>query len=360
MFVSLVFNRPTPLFAQSMTIESTALVGSGGCLNQRGVLENRFPGELIGGIWEILPLQDLIAYGNMCRLNRLRIQDVIRQSTDNEIRRFCTDPVGFRAMLWSNKSMVSGSVALAALVPLKLRAWEPYDMDVYVSFRRLDRVLKYLETVDGYKILSRMAARPNDYPDVGGIREVVKVRNTQGLCVDVIISDQKSIFGPVFRFYGSHVFNGITGRGLISMYPGQTLGGRSLWNFNAHGARRIPIGVQKSVVKYTAWGYDFSLNSVLHSGHPHECGHSKSCPHTHRSMFDKGVLALVFMDEGVTEGVFVSNSLDAIYNGRHGNLWCLGGYPCRLDENETVEAAHFLEEAKSKNIMAKEVALGGG
>jgi hypothetical protein len=340
-------------------MQRTTVTGSGGGLQQRDVLENRFPEELIRGIWEILPLQDLIAYGNTCRLNRLRVQDVIRQSTDDEIRRFCTDPEGFRAMLWSNKSMVSGSVALAALVPSKLRAWKPHDMDVYTSSGRLNRVLKYLEKVDGYKMLSRMATRPNDYPDVGGVREVVKVGNRRGLCMDVVVSDQNSIFGPVFRFYGSHVFNGITGRGLISMYPGQTLAGQSLWNFNARGAGRISIGVQKSVVKYTARGYNFAFNSVLHLDRPHECGHSRSCPHTHRNMFDRGVLALVFPVDGVTEGAFVPNSVGALYNGRHGNLWCLGGYPCRLDENERVEAAHFLEEGETKDIMAEEVALRG-
>ena len=64
--------------------------------------------------------------------------------------------------------MVSGSVALVALVPSKLWAWKPYDMDVYTSSGRLNRVLKYLEKVDGYKMLSRTAARLNDYPDVGG------------------------------------------------------------------------------------------------------------------------------------------------------------------------------------------------
>ena len=193
----------------------------------------------------------------------------------------------------------------------------------------------------------------------GGVREVVKVGNMQGLCMDVIVLDQKSIFGPVFRFYRSHVFNGITGQGLISMYPGQTLAGQSLWNFNAHGVGRISIGVQKSVVKYTTRGYNFALNSVLHLGRPHECGHSRSCPHTHRNMVDRGVLVLVFPVDGVAEGTFVLNSVGAIYNGQHGNLWCLGGYPCRLDENERVEAAHFLEEGETKNIMAEEVALRG-
>jgi hypothetical protein len=217
---ALVFNRPLPLFAQLMAMQSTAVAASGGTPNQEDILANRFPGELIRDIWETMPLQDLIAYGNTCRLNWLRVQDVICQLTDNEIHRFCTDPVGFHAMLWTNKSMVSGSVALAALVLSKLQSWQPYDMDMYTSSRRLNRVLKYLEKVDGYKIVLRTVARPNNYLDVGGIREVMKVGNTRGLCMDVIISDQKLIFGLVFRFYGSHGFNGITGWGLISMYPG--------------------------------------------------------------------------------------------------------------------------------------------
>ena len=260
---ALVFNRPLPLFAQFMAMQSTAVAASGGTPNQEDILANRFPGELIRDIWETMPLQDLIAYGNTCRLNWLRIQDVIHQLTDNEIHQFCTDPVGFRAMLWTNKSMVSGSVALAALVLSKLQSWQPYDMDMYTSSRRLNRVLKYLEKVDGYKIVLRTVTRPNDYLDMGGIREFVKMGNTRGLCMDVIVSDQKSIFGQVFRFYGSHLFNGITDWGLISMYPGQTLAGQSLWNSNAHRAGRIPIGVQKSVVKYTTRGYDFSPQFCL-------------------------------------------------------------------------------------------------
>ena len=149
-------------------MQSTAVAASGGTPNQEDILANRFPGELIRDIWETMPLQDLIAYGNTCRLNWLRVQDVICQLTDNEIHGFCTDPVGFHAMLWTNKSMVSGSVALAALVLSKLQSWQPYDMDMYTSSRRLNRVLKYLEKVDGYKIVLRTVARPNNYLDMGG------------------------------------------------------------------------------------------------------------------------------------------------------------------------------------------------
>ena len=41
-------------------------------------------------------------------------------------------------------------------------------MDMYTSSRRLNRVLKYLEKVDGYKIVLRTVTRPNNYLDVGG------------------------------------------------------------------------------------------------------------------------------------------------------------------------------------------------
>ena len=111
---------------------------------------------------------------------------------------------------------------------------------------------------------------------------------------------------------------------------------------------------QKAMVKYTVRGYDFSINPVLYLEHPHECGHSKSCPHTRRNMFDSGVMALVFPEDGVTDDAFLWNGVSFIYNLRRGNLWCLGGYPCKWDGDSTVEAAHFLVEARCKTILANE------
>ena len=325
-----------------------------GTLELFDVLENRFPRELLRKVRDFLPLRDLILYGNTSRRNRLHVQYAIRQTADNEIRRFCANPIAFRAMLWDNKSMVSGSVALAALVPRGLRAWQPTDVDVYTPSKRVNRVLKYLERTEGYKVFSKSFSNLSGYPDVGAVKEIVTLRDEQARHIDVIGSDQRSIFGLVFRFYGSYVFNGITGRGLMSMYPQQKLAGNSLWNLNAHRAGWIPIGVQKAMVKYTVRGYDFSINPILYLEHPHKCGHSKSCPHTRRNMFDSGVMALLFPEDGVTDNGFLWNGVSFIYNLQRGNLWCLGGYPCKWDGDSMVEAAHFLVEARCKTILANE------
>ena len=84
------------------------------------------------------------------------------------------------------------------------------------------------------------------------------------------------------------------------------------------------------MVKYSQRGYNFANNPLMHLQHPHECGISKSCPHTMCNIFDEGVLVLVTVfcqkDKSLK---FMLNTVAAMYNIKYGNVWCLGGYALR-------------------------------
>jgi hypothetical protein len=117
------------------------------------------------------------------------------------------------------------------------------------------------------------------------------------------------------HFYGSQVRNTITGHGVISLYPKQTLEYRIILNISALWQGTIPLAVQRCMVKYSQRGFRFDINAVRYLGAAHECRNSFSCPHTLCNIFGGGVLALAYHDNAKCGDKFVSNSVGKTYNG---------------------------------------------
>jgi hypothetical protein len=198
--------------------------------NKRDLLGNYLAVELVHRIWEFLSMPDLLVYGNTSAATHTQVQDFIRRKTNDEIGRLCQNPEAFRSMLWKNKSIISGSVALAALIPDQLCDWQPSDMDIYTTSEMVKNVVTYLEKVEGYKVESTKETPSSNYAGVGGIKEVLRLTDSNGRWMDVIICDQRAVLSVLFGFYGTQVFNAITGHGLICLYPAPTFGYRSLSN----------------------------------------------------------------------------------------------------------------------------------
>ena len=136
-------------------------------------------------------------------------------------------------------------------------------MDMYTSSRRLNRVLKYLEKVDGYKIVLRTVTRPNNYLDVGGDQGGHEGGEHPGFVHGCYHFGPEVDIWAGLQILRKPCLQRDYRLGPYFDVPRADTACQSLWNSNAHGVGRIPIGVQKSVVKYTAWGYNFSPQLYL-------------------------------------------------------------------------------------------------
>lgn len=321
-------------------------------------LSRDFPIETIERILDFLPVRDILAYGDTNIGNRIQIQKFVRRKTDEEIGRFCMNPQRLRAMLWGTRSIISGSVVLAVLIPYELRDWMPGDMDIYTTENGASQVMNYLKDKEGYKVIPGGTAKPATYVVVGGIREVIKLQRAGGQKIDLIVSITKSAFSPIFKFYGTHVMNVITGRGLLCMYAKYTLGFQALFNLGVLNPNfaALPFDVEKCLVKYTQRGFQFDPHPVIYAKTPHECKKSKCCPHTVRRLYDEGVLVVTFCELPSTDrkkknkkkskSAFVPNDLSRVFNGLHQNVWTMGGGPCDLNRGPLMSLGHILLEVK--------------
>src|SRR5882757_6352412 len=82
-----------------------------------------------------------------------------------------------------------------------------------------------------------------------GIREVLTFINSSHLKIDIITTKCHSALSPIFKFYGSHVMNAITGRGICCPYPNQTFHGHIMLNLYILVMLSLPI--QKALLKHT-------------------------------------------------------------------------------------------------------------
>ena len=308
-----------------------------------GVLGHWFAIELINWIWQFLPFCDLIAYGNTSGVNRVHVQDFLRRSTNDEIRPFFDHPQALQNMLWQTHSLVSGSVALAALLPPRLRTWDPQDMDIYTTKRSFSKVLTHV-LAGGYTIIGERTANPK-YPGNTSIAQVVNLSNRKGRHLDIIVGNTKSALTLIFEYYGSHVVNCITGRGLYSAYPYHTLANRVLINASIVTAHYFALTdeIHRCMIKYTIRGFTFQTNPLIYLATPHRCKEASYCPHTVRDIFDRGGVAIAYNNTTAPVG-FIRNNMQRIWRGRFLNVWAFGGDSCDVNATPAVTTDAFLLE----------------
>jgi hypothetical protein len=310
------------------------------------------PNKVHSQVWEFLPLKDLLHYTQTSRPNRLQVQDFIRRNTNDKVRRFVRDPNALQCLLWNTQSIISGSVALAALISFELRNWQPGDMDIYTTPSKVHKFLARLVDREGYRIISRSNIHDSEhYVTDGGIREVIKLTNSQGAHMNLISSDNKCPFTQTLKFYSSHVSNGITGQGIVCLYPQTTLNYRVLMNLPTlyPSSLSIPLSVQKCMVKYMKRGFTFEINSLAYLHNPHSCITSSQCPCTGRNLFDHSMVALAFYN-GRSDGEFVPNSMCRIFQAQYYNSWCIRGDACNLEEADPVSLSNYLLEMRLNNM----------
>jgi hypothetical protein len=309
-----------------------------------GTLNDNIPVELISHVWKYLPTRDLIAYGNTNGTNRIYVQDFIRRLINDEIRVFVDDPHEMQDLLWRTCSIISGSMALATLIPAYLRGWRPKDMDIYTVDSNIAKWMDYVVR-QGYRLEKERVHKPNDYAHAG-IREVMTFVNPPGFKIDIIITDYHSALTPIFKFYGTHVMNAITGRGIFCAYPNQTL--RHRITLNGIASHSFPLAVQKALLKYSKRLFRVDINSIIATEIPHACHHSHVCPHTSRHSLDNGTLIIGY-DSTRNIRHFVNNHMDHVFAGLWRSDWTLGGDPCHFDSVPLQLALSHISEVRRQS-----------
>jgi hypothetical protein len=96
---------------------------------------------------------DRVHYAHTSGLNQLQVQDFIHRNTNNKVRHFVRDPNVLQHLLWSTQSIISGSVALAALILLELRDGQPANKDIDTTPSKISNFLTHLMGREGYMII---------------------------------------------------------------------------------------------------------------------------------------------------------------------------------------------------------------
>jgi hypothetical protein len=284
-------------------------------------------------IWSMMTLRDLIMYGYTSKFNFEAVQAFLYRKRLQLVRPFFPDPRAFFRFLTHTNSIVSGSLALAFMVPAQSLGWSPKDMDLYTTKRSVDKWVRYLKFC-GYQPKGGSAARLDGYPVHSEIREVIYFENpSSGRSLDLIVAMSLAT-KPMFCYHSTLVMNCLTGRGFFSAYPQLTSSLRGLINPSVLITYNIPPShVVLCLRKYAKRGFSLVERPTAWDGDHHRCGRSWRCPETLRHTGDRGCLFFDFGDDLTrTSDEPVHEEADdmhlAMVENRRGIIWRLGGYSC--------------------------------
>jgi hypothetical protein len=281
----------------------------------------------------MMTVRELIMYGCTSKFNFEAIQAFLYRKRLQLIRPFFPDPHAFFHFLKRTNSIVSGSLALAFMVPAESLGWSPKDMDLYTTNRSADMWLRYLKLC-GYQPKGGSAARLDGYPVHTEIQEVIYFEHPfSGRSVDLIVA-MSLVMKPMFCYHSTLVMNCLTGRGFFLAYPQLTTSLRGLINPTTLISYTIPpSNVVKCLRKYAERGFSLAERPTAWDGDRHRCGQSWRCPESLRHTGDRGCLFLDFGDDLVHMSEDLDHdSVDDIHlemvENRRGVIWRLGGYSC--------------------------------
>ncbi|KAG2021347.1 hypothetical protein CC2G_006593 [Coprinopsis cinerea AmutBmut pab1-1] len=221
---------------------------------------------------------------------RLASKELLRRFTSILVR-FSLDPDEFRTCMKTCDAVVSGSAALAILVP-RSDTFLPNDIDLYVSSKGLSKLLRYLHTNTPYTqetILTRTRRSDNDYSILVGGTAISSVRLLEdaasGKSLNVIEASTGSPLSAVWGFHSTLVMNVVLHSGVGCAYPSHALEG--IDKYRRRGFRLYPNLVELSTTQDPVLLRNPALSR-------HLCGTWAYCPQTVRDSLDPGMLWVPF------------------------------------------------------------------
>ncbi|EAU85057.2 hypothetical protein CC1G_04153 [Coprinopsis cinerea okayama7 len=225
--------------------------------------------------------------------------------------RFSLDPKDFRACMMTHGAVVSGSAALAVILP-RPSSFVPNDIDIYVNSSGLSGLLKYILTRTPYTketVLTRARGPDVAYSVLVGGTAMLTVRLLEdplsGRSLNVVEASTRSPLSVVWGFHSTLVMNVVLHSGVGSAYPRHALEGVGVINCVRGRMVRRPALVQ-ALDKYRRRGFRLYANLVdvfasqdravtsTPALSQHHCGTWAYCPQTTRDSLDPGMLWVPF------------------------------------------------------------------
>lgn len=194
---------------------------------------------------------------------------------------FDMDPVLMRDTLRLTHSVVSGSSALAVVMPWSFR---PNDLDIYVPSTYSAQLLNLLHQRFDYVQIPLT----HDYSTSDDIAAVYNMKKRNNL-IQVIATTWENPLRTIYHFHSTAVMNFISAQGIYCAYPRLTTQYCGL--MNRHQIARTgqtAAAVYAIIKKYRDCG--FALRADLHSWpdyRGHVCAVYGSCPLTDRRLNDR-------------------------------------------------------------------------
>lgn len=258
----------------------------------------RISEEVVDEIMSYMPVTVLSLLGSTSYPYRQRVREHLRVRLRDLLSPFFQHHTGFLLALGHAGGVISGSQALSFMVP---GAWIPDDMDIYVNFRNAGELVAYLRRTGWQRQVSLVdvAGRDDESDDEqntgqyfkhGGIDDVITLIKN-GKKINVVVSERRASFYPLFHFHFSLVMNFISAVGCFCAYPTPIEGGAGLLNAKSFWPERQPTPkIEDCLAKYHTRGFTVHSQCKV----PHRCYRSAICPHTMRNARDGSCLRLEF------------------------------------------------------------------
>jgi hypothetical protein len=303
------------------------------------------PLEMVAKVWSELTMVDLVVYGGTSKANYVIVQASIKTSLDRLLLPFVqSEGVDqFLNVLSVERAVVSGSMALHFMLSCSLtgveggETWGPADMDIYEpnDEDKHSGVVKYLIVEEGYKeVQCKVSALGDGYnlhPQIKKVTRLVRGRRV----VDVINTTSPDAIAAIVGFHSTPVINWISGDGVFCAYPQLLSKRRGLVNpmgltLPDFTPKLPPANVRACLKKYFDRGFDIRRNPSCWPGEEHDCTSSANCPHTTRSMIDRGTMYYRLKKSDEPAGIHMTEGVDyrGPYCSRYIMYWSLGGPSC--------------------------------
>jgi len=288
--------------------------------SNHGIINSVFPIELVGKVWDYLTLTDLLRYSKTSKCNYNDVHNAIRDSVHQVLGQFCLDPARFLAELRKEHAIVSGSVALYAMLGVTFgggndneQDWKLNDIDVYVPILDICKAgapfVTYMAYMEGYHHVGRRVRAEEGYILFPEVKDIISLQKGT-IRMDVILSGSRSSLKPILRYHSTPVMNGISGNGMFSAYPEMTCAYHGNFNpmvfvLDRSSPKLPPVNVRRAFHKYTARSFDIRRNPSCWSDSDvvHVCTKSSHCPLTTRNVEDWGCLYITFRELEENDGV---------------------------------------------------------
>ncbi|OBZ66998.1 hypothetical protein A0H81_12998 [Grifola frondosa] len=238
------------------------------------------------------------------------------------LTRSFTHPDLFRSLLRDADSIISGSTALAFLLPEYL-GWTPNDLDIYTPYGAFDVVIAHLVGIQSFQ---RVPIAEHEHYENEGIEEIARVKNGS-IYVDIIRSKTDSPLHPLPFFWMTAAMNALSADGICAPYPRITGDLCALVNplFVTAGGDPVPH-LAPLIDKYQHRGFTIRTQQRAWC---HEPDHPDGSPGKHTGCCACAVR--VFGDEFCLRASFYQYTRpieDVISRRNMSVLWRRGGHPC--------------------------------